>query len=324
MILVTGASGFLGQHLVRYLSQQGKTVRALYHKNLPDHSIKNLTGVTWQPCNLLDIFDVEEVMQGVAEVYHCAAIVSFHPSEKEKMIHFNVESTANIVNEALQQKTGKIVFVSSVAALGRSEEKKQITEEEQWEESKYNSSYGLSKHLAETEVWRGVGEGLDAVIVNPGIILGEGNWDKGSARLMKVVNDEFPFYTKGVNAWVDVEDVVKAMVQLMESEITAERFILSAGNFSYKEVFTEMANALGKKPPHIKAGTFLTSLVWRWSLLRSRLFKETATITKETASTAQKQTFYNNQKLLSAPFFFKYTDIKTTIQRMAKDFKDGQ
>src|SRR5690606_34357034 len=135
---------------------------------------------------------------------------------------FNVESTTNLVNEALLQDVRKLLYVSSVAALGRSEEKKEISEEEQWEESKYNSSYGLSKHMAELEVWRALGEGLDGVVVNPDIILGEGNWDEGSARLMKVVYNEFPFYTSGINAWVDVQDVVKAMVQLMDSNVTAE------------------------------------------------------------------------------------------------------
>ncbi|HRO41609.1 MAG TPA: NAD-dependent epimerase/dehydratase family protein [Flavipsychrobacter sp.] len=323
MILVTGASGFLGQHLVELLSRQGKKVRALYNRNQPSESLQQLPHISWQQCDLLDVYDVEEAMQGIAKVYHCAAVVSFHPREKEKMLHFNLESTANIVNEALLQNIQKLVFVSSIAALGRSEEgNKEITEEEQWEESKYNSRYGLSKHLAELEIWRAAGEGLNVVIVNPGIILGEGNWNEGSARLMKVVNNEFPFYTEGINAWVDVKDVVNIMTLLMESNIQNERFILSAGNFSYKEVFTEMANALGKKPPHIKAGKLLTSLVWRWSMIKSNLFGETATITKETASTAQKKAFYNNGKLSEFLPHFQYASLQTTIRRMAKRFTD--
>ncbi len=323
MILVTGASGFLGQHLVRYLSGQGNTVRALYLNHPPDKSLSDLNGVTWVSCDLLDIFAVEEVMEGIEEVYHCAAIVSFHPSQKDKMIHFNTESTTHIVNEALERGIRKMVYVSSVAALGRSEDKKEITEEEQWEESRYNSRYGLSKHFGELEVWRGVGEGLEAVVVNPGIILGEGNWDEGSARLMKVVNKEFPFYTQGINGWVDVKDVVKAMVMLMHSQSSGERFILSAGNYPYRDIFTRMAHALGKKPPHIKANSFLTGLVWRWSLLKSKILGETATITKETASTAQKQCFYDNSKLLNYLPDFQYTDMNITIERMAKAFKEN-
>jgi nucleoside-diphosphate-sugar epimerase len=322
LILVTGASGFLGQHLVRHLSAQGKSVRALYNSNPPSESLRTLPNTTWLPCDLLDVFQVEEVMEGVEYVYHCAAMVSFHPAHKDRMVHFNVEGTTNVVNEALLQGVRKLLYVSSVAALGRSEEKKEITEEEQWEESKYNSSYGLSKHMAELEVWRALGEGLDGVVVNPGIILGEGNWNEGSARLMKVVYNEFPFYTSGINAWVDVRDVVKAMVQLMDSGVTAERFILSAGNFSYKEIFSKMADALGRKPPSIKAGKLLTGLVWRWSLLKANFFGETATITKETARSSQKQVFYNAAKLLKYLPGFSYTDIGVTINRMALTYKE--
>lgn len=321
MILVTGASGFLGQHLVSFLSASGKEVRALYHSHAPEGKMAELPGVQWQCCDLLDIYDVEEVMIGIEEIYHCAAIVSFHPADKDRMVHFNIESTINVVNEALVQNVRKLVFVSSVAALGRSAEKKKVTEEEQWEESRFNSRYGLSKHLSEIEVWRGMAEGLDAVIVNPGIILGEGNWNEGSARLMKVVNSEFPFYTQGVNGWVDVKDVVSAMVQLMESEISSERFIMSAGNYGYKDVFTRMAEALGKKPPHIKAGPFLTGLVWRWNILKSGFFSETVSVTKETARTSQKQTFYENEKLLRFLPSFQYTPLDATIRRMADAFR---
>lgn len=329
MILVTGASGFLGQHLVQHLSAQGHAVRALYNRRPPHASLAALPGVTWLQCDILDVYAVAEAMEGITDVYHCAAIVSFHPKDREAMLHFNVEGTANIVNEALEQNIRKLVFVSSVAALGRTEEgKKEITEEEQWEESRYNSRYGLSKHLAELEVWRAAGEGLNAVIINPGIILGEPlvhtastGWNEGSARLMTIVNKEFPFYTQGINAWVDVKDVVKAMVQLMDSDISDERFILSAGNFAYKEVFTEMALALGKKPPHISANRFLTRLVWRWSMLKASITGDTATITRETANTAQKQSFYNNTRLQTFLPNFQYTELKATVHRMAAAFK---
>ncbi len=321
LILVTGGSGFLGRHLVRALSGRGKKVRALYNSTPPDEALRALPGVSWAPCDLLDIFAVEEILEDVTEIYHCAAVVSFHPRHKERMMHFNVESTANLVNEALLRPVKKFLFVSSVAALGRGENKKLIDEEEQWEESKFNSRYGQSKHLAEMEVWRGAAEGLNMVIVNPGIILGEGNWEEGSARLMKVVDGEFPFYTQGINAWVDVADVVAIMQQLMEGDISNERFILSAGNFSYKDVFTEMARALGKKPPRIAAGPFLTGIVWRWSMFKSMVFGETVSVTKETARTAQKQVFYDNSKLSGFLPGFAYKELGETIARMAASFR---
>lgn len=320
MILVTGASGFVGQHLVKMLSAKRQPVRALYNSTPPTAALLALPEITWQQCDLLDIYEVEQAMNGVQDVYHCAGIVSFNPKDRAHVMHFNIESTANIVNEALVQGIRKMVYVSSVAALGRSEEKKDITEEEQWEESKYNSAYGQSKYLAESEVWRGIAEGLNAVVVNPSTILGEGDWDKGSARLIKVVYNEFPFYTEGITGWVDVEDVVKVMYLLMQSDISEERFIVSEGNHAFREVFTMMANALNRKPPYIAASKWMSGLVWRWNMLRNLLFGKQITVTKETAAIANKQSYFNNSKLKAALPYFSYTPLQETITRMAKAY----
>lgn len=321
MVLVTGASGFIGRHLIRLLSSKGQAVRALYHANAPEPDLKNLPHISWQRCDLLDIYDVAEAFSGITEVYHCAAIVSFSATDAAHMMHFNVESTANVVNQSLEQGIRKMVYLSSVASLGRSEQSKEITEEEQWEESSYNSVYALSKHAAELEVWRGMGEGLNAVIINPGIVIGEGNWDIGTGRLMKLVNREFPFYTQGVTAWVDVRDVANVMYRLMQSDIQAERFILSAGNYAYKDIFTWMANALHKKPPHIRATGFMTALIWRWGIVKRVLWGKTSTVTKETAATAQRRSIYNNTKLAAYLPDFTYTPISQTIERMALAFQ---
>jgi len=321
MVLVTGASGFLGQHLVRYLSAQNLSIRALYNRHKPQNDVLSLPGVTWEKYDLLDVYDVEKALTGITDIYHCAAIVSFNPARWEEMLHFNTESTANIVNQALEQGIRKMIYVSSVAALGRNDEKKgPITEEEEWEESGYNSVYGKSKYMAELEVWRGIAEGMDGVIINPGIILGVGDWNDGSANLMKVVYGEFPFYTEGINAWVDVQDVVHIMYMLMQSGVGGERFILNEGNRAYREIFNMMAKAVGKKPPSIKANAFMTGLVARLSLLKSKLFGGPATITPETARSAQKQCFYANEKLLRFFPSYSYTPMETTINTMAEAF----
>lgn len=324
MILVTGASGFIGQHLVRYLSAKGKRVRALYNQHPPSAEMKQLQGVEWVQCDLLDIYDVAEVMKGIAEIYHCAARVSFHPDDHGAMLHFNTEATANVVNEAVETGVRKMVHVSSIASLGRNAITKEITEEEQWEESRYNSKYALSKHMAEMEVWRGMAEGLHAVVVNPGLVLGEGDWDTGTGRFMTIVSKEFPYYSGGVNGWVDVLDLVRVMYELMESDIEEERFIVCAGSFAYKDVFTKMALALGKKPPHIKAGSFMTGLIWRLNWLKKKLFGGEVTITKETARNAQKQSIYNNSKLFKYLPGFAYTRLEETVERMAKAFLAGK
>jgi dihydroflavonol-4-reductase len=320
MILVTGASGFLGQHLVRYLSAQGAGVRALYNSKPPSAELSGLRGIEWVQADLLDVYDVGRVMQGISQVYHCAAIVSFQPSERNKMLHFNTESTANIVNAALEHHIKKLVYVSSVSALSKTGENKEITEDQEWDDNKYNSAYGLSKYLAEMEVWRGIGEGLSAAIINPGIILGAGDWEKGSPRLMKVAHSEFPFYTKGVTSWADADDVVKIMTMLMQSEIEGERFIVSAGNFSFREIFTRMANALNKKPPRIHANNIMTSLLWRGS---SIFLGKKMLITRETAMSAHGFAIYNNSKLLNAFPGFSYISMDTTIDKMARYFTNS-
>lgn len=323
MILVTGGSGFLGQHLVRHLSAQGLQVRALYNRTAPPNHLKDLPNVTWQQCDLLDIHAVEEIMQDITDVYHCAAMVSFNPRERDAMLHFNVESTANLVNEALARDIRKMVYVSSIAAIGRNgDAKKEIDEEQEWGESRYNSAYGLSKYMAEMEVWRGIGEGLDAVIANPGIILGPGNWDNSSAQLMKLADKEFPFYTPGITSWVGVDDTVKALVMLMNSDISAERYIISAGNFPYRDIFTMMAAALNRRPPRYKANNLMTGVVWRLSTLRNKLTGGNMLITKETAATASSFSYYDNTKFLSAFPAFAYESMEETIARMARSFRN--
>lgn len=321
MILVTGASGFLGQHLVRRLSAEQQTIRAIYHRSAPDNALRQLPGVTWVSCDLLDVCAVDDIFEDIEEVYHCAAFVSFETKHQEQIIPTNVNSTSHVVNAALARHVRKLVHVSSIASLGRGNPEKALTENDFWEESHNNTAYARSKYLSEMEVWRAMAEGLNAVIVNPAIILGAGNWEEGSARLIKVVDQEFPYYTDGANGWVDVSDVVTAMILLMRSAISEERFILCQGNYAYKEIFGLMAAALGKKAPHIKAPQWATALLWRWYALRQLLTGKTATVTRETTRTAQLRCSYDNSKLLRVLPDFQYTDIEQTIQQMAQAYR---
>lgn len=326
MILVTGGSGFTGQHLVHALSAAGKQVRALYNRTIPGEVLQSLIGVEWMQCDLLDVYAVAQAMEGINQVYHCAAVVSFASADGAYIIHNNTQSTANLVNEALHCGVEKLVHLSSVAALGRAVNSTMFIHEELiWEEEDYaiSSSYGISKYQAEMEVWRGAAEGLNMAIINPGIILGEGDWTKGSAKLISVVYGEFPYYTLGITAWVDVKDVVKAMMLLMDSNVVGERFILSAGNFGFKEVFTEMASALQVKPPHRKASTLLTELLWRLIGVKAKLFGGQPTITRETARSAIAVRKFENQKFLKAFPNFNYTSLPKTVKRMADAFKDS-
>ncbi len=311
MILVTGSAGLLGTELITQLLSQGKEVRAIYNKtHLPGF---HLSGLGQIQCDILDVVGLEEAMRGIEEVYHCAAIVTFNPKRKAGMFKINIEGTANIVNAALDAGVKKMVYVSSVAALGRIREDEMVNETMNWTEETSNSSYGQSKYLAEMQVWRGIGEGLNAVMVNPVIILGPGDWNNGSSKIFKTVYDEFPWYADGTTGFVDVRDVAKAMIQLMDSDITAERFIISAENRSYRDLFNLIAKAFGKKEPYKKVTPLLSKMVWRLEALKSFFTGTDPLITKETAKTAMAKVNFDNGKLKRYLPGFTYRKIEDTI-----------
>jgi nucleoside-diphosphate-sugar epimerase len=319
MILVTGASGLVGSHLVAKLVADGKKVKALYRSDIP--AIEGAELVEWKKCDILDVAGLEEAFADVQQVYHCAAVVSFQPHKKTIMYKTNIEGTANVVNACLCAGVQKLLFVSSVAALGRIRENEKINETMNWTEQTSNSKYGKSKYLAETEVWRGIGEGLNAVIVNPVIILGAGDWTKGSSELFKSAYDEFPWYTEGVSGFVDVADVVRAMMLLMETDVTAERFILCAENLAYKEVFTQIANNFHKNPPHKKVTPLLAALVWRLEAVKAWFTGKDPMLTKETARTALAKVYFDNNKLRRYFLNFEYTAVKESLRRICGELQ---
>lgn len=318
MVLVTGATGLVGSHLIKALLQKGEQVRALYHSALPPADLQN---AEWVKCDILDIIALEEVLKDVKQVYHCAAIVSFNPKRKHLLYQTNIEGTANIVNACLDAGIEKLVYVSSVAALGKISNGELISEAIQWNNENDNSEYGKTKYLAEMEVWRGIAEGLNAVIVNPGIILGSGDWNKGSIEIFKTIYKEFPWYSEGVNGFVDVADVVNAMILLMESNIQAQRFILSVDNLSYKALFTEIAYCFNKKPPHKNVSPLIAAFVWRVEKIKSLLTGKDPMITKETAHSALAKVYYDNGKLKKFLPQFKYTPLKVSLQRICAELK---
>jgi len=319
MILVTGGTGLVGSHLITALLQQGKEVKAIYRTSIPQ--FEGSDQVKWIQADILDILSLEDAMENADQVYHCAAIVSFSPKNRESLNRTNIEGTANVVNAALTAGVKKLLFVSSVAALGRIRKDVLVNETMNWTKETSNSEYGKSKYLAEMEVWRGAAEGLQSVVVNPTIILGESDWNKGSTKIFQTIYNEFPWYTDGVSGFVDVKDVVRAMILLMESEIKSERFILNADNIPYKQLFDEIASCFGKKQPYKKVTPFIANLVWRYEGLKGMFTGVDLLLTKETASTAQAKVYFDNSKLLKQFPEFQYTRIQETVKRICDYLK---
>ncbi|MEO8854231.1 MAG: NAD-dependent epimerase/dehydratase family protein, partial [Ginsengibacter sp.] len=273
-------------------------------------------------CDILDVVSLEKVMQGIEYVYHCAALVSYDPKDRQRLLKINIEGTANVVNACTNEGIEKLVHVSSVAALGRIRPGEMVTEKMNWTEESSNSIYGKSKYYGEMEVWRGVAEGMKAVIVNPSLILGGDNWETGSSAIFKNAFNEFKWYTEGVSGCVDVRDVARAMILLMKSDISGKRFILSGENVPFRELFTSIAKCFGKKPPHKKVTPFLAELIWRLEAAKGMLTGGNRLLTKETVYTAQAKVYFDNSKILKALPQFHFTEIKNTIEFTCKQLKE--
>ncbi len=310
---ITGASGLLGSYLIRQLISESQQVVALYRNGKGNLTKEEADKVEWVRGDIFDVCLLQDVMNDCRRVYHCAGLVSFSPGRAGDLMKINLEGTANVVNAALETGIEKFVHVSSVAALGRKRNNQVVTENMRWDDQSNPSVYGKTKYLAELEVWRAVAEGLNAVIVNPVIILGKGNWETGSSATFRNAYNEFPWYTEGVSGFVDAYDVANAMVQLMESEIVAERFILSAENWTYRDLFTTMANGFGKRPPHRKVEPWMASLVWRIERVKGILTGKEPLLTRETAETAQQKVNFDNSKILNALQGFRFRPLAETI-----------
>jgi nucleoside-diphosphate-sugar epimerase len=327
MILVTGGTGLLGSHLLYRLTSCGKNVRALKRKSSNTEFTRNIFSVysddfddlfskiEWFDGDITDIFSLEEAFNGIDYVYHCAAVVSFDSADNNLLSTVNSVGTANIVNLSLEKKITKFCHVSSIAALGRTTNSQVITENSGWVTSKQNSFYAISKFNAEREVWRGVNEGLNAVIINPSVILGPGNWTDDSSKIFNLVDKGLPFYTNGINAYVDVVDVVNSMIVLMESDISSERFIIASENYSYRDLLNAIATNLNKQLPRYNAGRFLSEIAWRYEEVKCFFTGSKPAITKHIARTASNISYYSNDKFRNA-FNYEFIPVSESIKRI--------
>ncbi len=328
-MIVTGATGFLGSYVVAALLKAGHTVKGTKRQNsntsafdavlkleLGPQYTELISHFTWHTIDVLDILALDDLLNEGDTVFHCAARVAFNKSQVEEMMAINVQGTANVVNACLKKKARKLIHVSSTAALGRNSKGSEISEETEWDEGGHNTQYAISKHLSELEVWRGIEEGLDAAIVNPGIILGYGDGEQGSCRLFRNIANGFSLYTKSINGFVGVKDVATVILQLANQSISAERFLLISENLTYQTVFNTMADTMGVKRPTLEMKkSYRRVLVFLSHILQ--FFHSRSSITPETVRTSLSDNVYINIKAKTL-LHFEFTPIKAVIEGVGK------
>lgn len=329
MILVTGGTGLLGSHLLIELTRSSTKIRAIYRDSKRLLQVQKLfqfyfgedwkkpyEQIEWVQADILDLPSLEDAMEGITYVYHCAALVSFAKRDFFTLMKINREGTANVVNVALEKGVKKLCYVSSTAAIGGQTETI-TTEETKWKQSPKTSGYSISKYSAEKEVWRGVEEGLDCVIVNPCLIFGPGNWEESSLTIFRTVESGLKFYTSGKNAIVDARDVAEIMVKLTNSEIRNERFLCIGENIGFKELLSEVAAQLGKKPPSILTPKWLLGLAWRISGFTAWLRGTKPAVTRDSARNAFLLMHYDARKIKDR-INFNFRPLKDTIENAIK------
>jgi len=330
MILVTGGTGLVGAHLLYHLLKNDEKIRAIYRSKDKIESVIKVFSYYTDDVTLIDKIDwfkadITEVpamipaFVGVKKVYHCAAFISFNPKDYIEMRKINIHGTAIIVNLSIDAKIDKLCFVGSIASVGESINDQLITEENEWNKELDNSGYSITKFGAEMEVWRASQEGVEVVIVNPGVILGSGFWQSGSGKLFSQVYNGFKYFTEGITGFVGIKDVVKTMILLMDSTIKNQRFILVSENKTYKDVLFAIADGFGKKRPSKKIKPWQTTILWRSSAFVAKISGVQPLLSKYSARSAHSVSKYSSQKIKEV-LNYQFEKVDTVIKDVCKNY----
>lgn len=331
MILVTGGTGLVGAHLLYSLINSGASVRAIHRKSSDLAAVKNVFSfytnnpsilfdkIEWMEADITDIPSLANAFKGIDYVYHAAAFISFNPRHYPVLKKVNIEGTANMVNFCLSEGVKKMCYVSSIATIGKDANGDLITEETEYDSEADNSVYAITKYDAEMEVWRGAQEGLDVVIVNPGVILGSGIWGSASGGILRTVYKGLKYYTSGGVGIVDVQDVAQVMIALLNGPVKNEKYILVAENVSYQDLLTNLAISLNKKPPYKSVAKWKMLLFSNFDWLSNRIFKTKQKLLKATVKSLYNKSFYDASKI-EKEIDFSYTPHQKTIERISRNY----
>ena len=332
MNLVTGATGLLGTHLMMELLSRGERVRALFRNSSNRRSVEDVflfcksnkfSEIEWMEGDVLDIDSLEQAMQGCTHVFHCAAIVSYHPSERDEMYRVNTEGTANVINIALHLGNVKVGFISSIAAIGKAKNNDDVDEESEWVENDLNTHYAITKQLSEMEFWRGIHEGLEGVAFNCGFIIGPGSFERSSPSLFRKLHEGMRFYPPGGTGFIAVTDAARCIADLTLGPTSRERYILVTENLSMKEIFQLVAQALEVRVPSQEAKPWILQLARIAEWVKAKVTERKALVTRETVKNASLRFYYDSSKMQRATNL-QSTPIWEAIKQTAAYFRQSK
>ena len=331
MILVTGGTGLVGAHLLYALIANGEKVRAIHRKSSDLEAVKNVFSfytndpeplfnkIEWMVADITDVPSLSPAFKDIDFVYHCAAYISFNPRHFATIKKVNVEGTANIVNFSLSQGVKKLCYISSIATLGKTQNGSLITEETEYNPEAENSVYSITKHDAEMEVWRGTQEGLDAVIVHPGVIVGEGIWSTASGGILRSASKGIKYYPTGGIGMVDVQDVVKAMILLLNSTVKNNNYVLVSTNISYQDLISKISVNLNKKKPSKPIAKWIMMALSNLDWFSNKLFRTKRKLLKATVSTIYNTSYYDASKI-EKELNFEFRNYEKTLERVSRNY----
>ena len=324
----------MGSHLLLELLTAGKKIRAIHRKNSDLKAVKKIFSyyvpaeeaeflfnqIEWNEASLNDIPALTEAFKGITRVYHSAALVSFNMKDTASLRKTNIEGTANIVNFCIAGGIEKLCYISSIATMGLSIGETSISEDFTWHPEKDHSEYAISKHGAEIEVWRASQENVPVVILNPGVILGPGFWDKGTGQIFTKIDKGLKYHFPKTTGFVGVKDVARVALIAMDSSVQNEQYILVAENLSFKEILGKVAAQLGKQPPKRDLKPWMVFIGWLFQTIASALFGVKKQISRRDHKTLFEHSFYNNTKV-KEEFSFNFQPIEDVIKETALIFK---
>ncbi|SMD42052.1 Nucleoside-diphosphate-sugar epimerase [Aquiflexum balticum DSM 16537] len=312
-ILITGATGLFGSYLAKKFGAIGE-IYGLRRENSSQKLLQDSPyKINWIEGDILEPISLGAALEQMDLVIHAAGMVSFDPKDEKKLMEVNVTGTTNLVNAMLEKGVHRLIHVSSVSALGRSADTLSYDENSKWTASRFNTPYAISKYRAELEVWRGVQEGLQALIIMPSVILGKISDERSSTQIYHYVLEENKYYPQGTVNFIDIRDAVEITFQLYQKGQWGQRYILNHKTLYYKDFFEKMAKAFGKKPPTKKLQWYQLKMALIVVGIAKMLKLSKNPLNKQTAMISQLELYLQNEKVQKI-LDYKYIPLEETFQ----------